>query len=179
MKRRIIISLIIIILIILVPLFTTDISKEKDVDKDLPLSIEKLIKYDVLVNYDCIGYLYFNDNHKNIVIEKEYQNRNNDGYFTVAIYSYKGKDVGIECQEDIDENDYMKHLVHKKEMVIDNQNFLIGYSGQDDVEDVNGRAYVRKGDYVFYFSMQNADVQITQSQYDEFIQMIKTVKFKY
>lgn len=147
-----------------------------DVEDFTPESLEKLVSYSVLKNYKSIEKLYWNDD-SDILIEESYGNNKDDGRFTVSIFSYKNRDAFSDSDYELNAEDYIGYLVNKKTMVIDGKTFTIGYSGMDDFDDVIGRAYVTNGDYVFLFSMSNGDDFITSKQYDDFISMIKTVKF--
>lgn len=147
-----------------------------DVEDFIPESLDKLVSYTVLKNYKTIEKLYWNDD-SDILIEVSYGGKEDEGRFTASIFSYKNRDAAIEGENEIDAEDYIGNLVKKQTMVIDGRTFVVGYSGQDDFDDVIGRAYVIDGDYAFLFSMSNADDFITEKQYNEFISMIKTIKF--
>ncbi len=143
--------------------------------KTTPESLDKLIDYSILDNYKVSEKLYWNDDNKTLV-QISYDNKNNFGRFMVGVFSYKGIDVFSNEKIDIDE--YIDYLTHKTTMTINGKTFYIGYTGQDDFDDVNARAYVKDGDYVFEFSMSNFDDFITKTQYREFIEMLKTVELK-
>lgn len=143
--------------------------------KTTPESLDKLIDYSILDNYKVSEKIYWNDDNKTLV-QISYDNKNNFGRFVIGIFSYKGKDLFSDEKIDVDE--CINRLTHKKTMKIDNKTFYIGYTGQDDFDDVNARAYVKDGDYVFEFSMSNFDDFITKKQYNEFIEIIKTVELK-
>ena len=71
----------------------------------------------------------------------------------------------------------MYDLTKKQTMEIDGKTFTVGYSGQDDLDDVIARAYVIVGDYALQFSMRNFDARVTDKQYNDFITIIKSIKF--
>lgn len=146
-------------------------------DNYIPDSLDNLITYDVLKDYKEIERYNFTDE-SDILREVSYDSLKDDGRFTVTIFSYKNRDVGIECEEEIYVDEYINRLTHKEQLIIDNKTFYVGYTAQDDHEDVIARAYVKNNDYVFEFIMSNFDNFITKKQYEDFIKMIKTVKFK-
>ena len=123
----------------------------------------------------------FNDdidikNANNIIVEEIYESDISNGYFSIEIFSYKNKDIiGF---TNIDESKYIEILAKKEVLKINNHDFYVGYSSQDDYEEAILRAYVRHNDYVILFTMSNSDDPTTKKQYDEFISMINTVKFK-
>ena len=140
-----------------------------------PRNINELISYDLLDDYKYINKEYW-DQEETIVREESYESQKNYGYFTASIFSYKNIDPYTEGK--IFVNEYINNLVHKNTIVIDGKIFYVGYSGLEDVEDAIGRAYVTYGNYVFEFSMTNNDESITEEQYDDFINIIKSIKFK-
>ena len=147
-------------------------------------SIEDIISYKILNNYkhvDNYTLSDFNDdlelaNGNNIIVQENYESKDDDGYFSVELFSYKNRDiVGF---SEISEDGYIEILVNKTNLKIDEHDFYIGFSSHDDEEKSIVRAYVRHNDYVIRFSESNFDVPVTNKQYNEFIEMIKTVKFK-
>lgn len=149
----------------------------KNKKEDLPKSMDDIISYTVLDNYK-LSESYYWDEEETILTEKCYDANNHFGRFTASMFSYKKKDAGISGENKVDEKEYIDALTHKKTMIIDDRTFIVGYSGLDDFDDVIGRAYVKEGDYVFMFSMSNFDDFITKEQYNDFINMLKTIKFK-
>ena len=149
----------------------------EEIEDYIPEDLNDLISYSVLKNYKSIEKLYWNDD-SDILVEESYGSKTDEGRFTASIFTYKKRDAFIEPDREIDAEDYIGHLVKKNTMVIDGRTFTIGYSGEDDIDDVIGRAYVTNGDYVFLFSMSNADERITEKQYNDFISILKTIKFK-
>jgi hypothetical protein len=158
--------------------------KEIEDDSFVIESLDSLISYKMLDDYVEGDTYYLSDfneestqeNKNNVIVEKYYESKKSYGYFSALIFSYKNKDIFPE-NNSIDENDYINNLVKKTTMTIDNHQFTIGYSGEDDLDDVIGRAYVRHNDYVFLFSMSNSDDPITEEQYNEFIKIISSIKF--
>lgn len=138
---------------------------------------------DELISYNVINYFEKDtsqDEGEKTNISQSYYSTKDDAFFQVQIFSYKNKDMyNLNAEYTIDENDYISSLSHQIEMIVDNEEFYIGYIPQDDIEDVIAKAYVRHKDYVFEFTMSNFDSQITNEQYEDFLKIIQSVKFKY
>jgi len=146
-----------------------------DVPIDNMKGIEELISYKVLKNYKKVDEQKLDKN--DLVYEINYEDSKNEGYFTVGIFSYKGIDFLNDEREVLDENEFIYSLTKSSTLEVDGYTFDVGYSGQDDHENVIARAYVKYGDYVIELSMRKSDDFITDKQYEEFIEMVKSVKF--
>ena len=131
-----------------------------------------------LLTIDILDKYYLNDQYEenNIIYEYEYVSTEDESMFLIQIFSHNNLD--IINNEEINENAFIDTLTNVSTMEIDNEIFSIGYSSFDDVDDVVLRAIVRHNDYVFEFTMTNADDFLTEEQKDDFITMIKTIKFK-
>ena len=169
-------TIISILLILTILLFTNKKSNE------LPKTLDDLITYSILDDYELIEEIYYHDSeedrNENIIVEKSYEKANDSGRFTLSIFSYQNKEVVVHSDNIINYEDKINSLVKTQKTMIDNHEFTIGFSGLDDFADVIGRAYVKKDDYIFLFSMKNFDSHLTDEQYNDFITMIKTIKFK-
>ena len=146
-----------------------------DVPIDNMKGIEELISYKVLKNYKKVDEQKLDKN--DLVYEINYEDSKNEGYFTVGIFSYKGIDFLDDEREVLDENEFIYSLTKSSTLEVDGYTFDVGYSGQDDHENVIARAYVKYGDYVIELSMRKSDDFVTDKQYEEFIEMVKSVKF--
>ena len=159
--------------LILILLLASCTTNKKDEFK--PLGIDKLISYRLSKKYKVVEKIYYKDDNKTL-IEKSYGMKDDERRFTIRIFSYKNKDLISDYV--INADDYINYMTHKKEMKIKGYKFFVGYTGQDDFEDVIARAYVRYNDYVLQISMSNSDDFITDKQYEDFIKIIKTIEFK-
>jgi len=146
--------------------------------KDEAKNINELISYDILDYFEKDNYNYVNDGDKTYI--ESYYSTKNEGFFQAQIFSYKNKDV-FNPNEDysLDENDYIGSLTNLVEMKIDKENFFIGYRGSEEVDNASLVAYVRHKNYVFEFDLSNSEQPISEEQYNDFLVIIQSVKFKY
>ena len=132
---------------------------------------------DDLISYDVQD--YFEKGEDNDYIKTYYSNKDSS-YFEVKIFSYKNKEV-INKTDDysLDENDYIGSLTDLVQMEISKETFSIGYRGNEESDSKSLVSYVRHKNYVFEFYMNNSESTLTDEQYNDFLVMIQSVKFKY
>ncbi len=170
-----------LIITIICLLFVTGCNNKKETkkpneeQKSVLKNIKDIISYTIPDTYEYSDSLYLEDETETIV-EENYAAKENDGYLQISIFSYKNRDLFSD--ETIDENEYIRTLAKREEISIDNKLFSIGYASGDDYEEFNGKALVRTGDYVIEFTMSNFDNPITEEQFNDLKEIIKTVKFK-
>ena len=161
-----------IILVLLCLLMISGCCKKKTEIK----SIDELISYKVVDYYKKGGHYYIEDT--KVKIEQDYYSLRDGGYFQIELFSYKDHDVFGSSDETIDLDEYINALNKKEELIIDDHTFYLGYRNSEEVENVNARAYVRHNDYVIEFLMSNSDELLEDYQYEDFKEMLKSIKFK-
>lgn len=132
---------------------------------------------DDLISYDVQD--YFEKGEDNDYV-KAYYSTKDSSYFEVKIFSYKNKEV-INKTDDysLDENDYIGSLTDLVQMEISKETFSIGYRGNEESDSKSLVSYVRHKNYVFEFYMNNSESTLTDEQYNDFLIMLQSVKFKY
>ena len=165
------------ILLVFCLLLLIGCSKEtRNVDSDEFKGLDELITIEYPSNYIKGGdYMQDDTTYK---LEEDYYTEDTEVYFQVQILSFKDIDVFSDENDKIDYKNYVNSLNHKEELKIDNETFYIGYRGSEELEDTHAQAYVKAGNYVIEFMTINSDELITKDQYNEFVSILKTIKFK-
>ena len=154
---------------------------EDDEDEDivyehLPRSLDELMTFDVPKGYLPDMKYKYNDEEWNPVVQRAYSNEN-EGAFSVAIFSFEGYDCLGDYEQKIDVEDSISRLKDKREIDIGGQTGYIGTKESDDTEDMVAVAYVTYGDYVFEFRFTNFDDVITEKQMKTLEKIAGSVKF--
>lgn len=149
--------------------------KDETRQASIPEDIDSLISFELPSGFQLeMEYPYCGEEGQPLVQEAYASER--DGYFSVAILSYRGFDCMSDATREIDLDEYISYLDRAKQIEVDGATRYTGTIESDDMPDMVAVAYLPLGDYVFELRLTNYDEQVTDEQLEIFEKIVQSVR---